>query len=80
MLRLSYTISERTQQNLPKLAKLLDGDIPFYVNYMHIHIKQSEKNVSDIISMFMNLFALLLSNKFVVTMATATSQAQVLFL
>lgn len=30
--------------------------------------------------MFMNLFALLLSNKFVVTMATATSRAQVLFL
>lgn len=80
MLRLSYTISERTQQNLPELAKLLDGDIHFYVNYMHIHIKQSEKKVSDIISMFMNLFALLLSNKFVVTMATATSQAQVLFL
>ena len=33
----------------------------------------------DIISMFMNLFALLLSNKFVVTMATATSQAKFYF-
>lgn len=32
-----------TQQNLPKLAKLLDGGIHFYANYMHIHIKQSEK-------------------------------------
>lgn len=31
------------QQNLPKLAKLLDGGIHFYAKYMHIHIKQSEK-------------------------------------
>lgn len=64
--------------NIPQFEKLLHEDVHFYVNYMHIHIKQFE-NVSDIISMFMNLFALLLSNKFVVTMVTATSQAQVLF-
>lgn len=47
--------------------------------YAYSH-KTVWKNVSDIISMFMNLFALLLSNKFVVTMVTVTSQAQVLFL
>lgn len=78
MLRWSHTTSQRIQQNPPKLAKLLDGAFIF-MKAICIFIQNSLKNVSDIISMFMNLFALLLSNKFVVTMATATSQAKFYF-